>query len=154
MSGHKILVPYNFTSNDEKSIDLVVQKFGQQKDAQVTLFHVYIPVPNIDVSDKTVMARMAGNLSYLHQKINDLEAEIIKARGRLITEGFSEDRVNYVFKPLEKDTAQEIIDHANKGKFTAIVLNNSPASIRKFFTVSVSKKVTNALKNLELYKVG
>ena len=130
MSGHKILVPYNFTSNDEKSIDLVIQNFGQHKDVQVTLFHAYIPVPEIDVSDKTVMGRMAGNLNYLHQKINDLEAELIKARDRLISEGFSTDRVSYIFKPLEKEKAQEIIDHANKGKFTAVVLNSRPTSIR------------------------
>jgi len=154
MSGHKILVPYNFTSNDEKSIDLVIQNFGQQKDTQITLFHVYIPVPDIDAGENTVMARMAGNLSYLHQKIHDLEAEIIVARDRLISEGFSADRVDYVFKPLKKDIAQEIIDHANKGNYTAIVLNSRPASIRKFFTASVSNKVANALKSQKLYKVG
>ena len=154
MDGHKILVPYNFTSSDEKSIDLVIQTFGQHQDAEITLFHSYIPVPDIDVSDKTVMSRMAGNLSYLRQKITELEVEIIKARDRLISAGFPNERVSYVFKPQEKDTAQEIIEHANKGKFTAIVLNRSPSSIRKFFTVSVSKKVIKALKNLELYMVG
>lgn len=154
MAGHKILVPYNFTSNDEKSIDLVIQNFGQQEDAEITLFHTYTPVPDIDVSDKTIMSRMAANLSYLRQKINDLEIEIIKARDRLVSAGFPDERVTYVFKPHEKDTAQEIIEHANKGKFTAIVLNRSPGSIRKFFTLSVSKKVTKALKNLELYMVA
>jgi hypothetical protein len=154
MDGHKILVPYNFTSTDEKSIDLVIQTFGQHQDAEITLFHSYIPVPDIDVSDKTVMSRMAGNLNYLRQKITELEAEIIKARDRLINAGFTSDRVNYVFKPQEKDAAQEIIDQANKGKFTGIVLNRSPNNIRKFFTLSVSKKVIKALKNLELYMVA
>jgi hypothetical protein len=146
MSGPKILVPYNFTSNDEKSIDLVIQNFGQQQDAQVTLFHAYIPVPDIDISDKTVMGRMAANLSYLRQKINELEVELVKAKDRLINAGFHDDRVAYVFKPQEKDAAQEIIDLAKKGKFTAIVLNSSPVSIRKFFTLSVSKKVIKTLK--------
>ncbi len=154
MDGHKILVPYNFTSNDEKAIDLVIQTFGQHQDAEVTLFHSYIPVPDIDVSDKTVMSRMAGNLSYLRQKITELEAEIIKARNRLIGAGFPDESVNYVFKPQDKDTAQEIIEQAHKGKYTTIVLNRSPVSIRKYFTFSVSKKVIKALKNLELYMVG
>ncbi len=154
MDGHNILVPYNFTSNDEKSIDLVIQTFGQHKDAAITLFHAYIPVPDIEISDKTVMSRIASNLNYLRQKLNELEMEIVRAKDRLIDAGFSGDKVNYVFKPQEKDTAQEIIDQANKGKYTGIVLNRSPASIRKFFTPSVSKKVVKALKNLELYMVG
>jgi hypothetical protein len=154
MDGHKILVPYNFTSNDEKSIDLVIRTFGQHQDAEITLFHSYIPVPDIDVSDKTVMSRMAGSLSYLRQKITELEGDIIKARDRLVSAGFTDERVNYVFKPQEKDAAQEIIDQANKGKYTALVLSRSPGSIRKFFTLSVSKKVTKALQNLELYMVG
>ena len=154
MTGHRILVPYNFTSNDEKSVDLVIQNFGGHQDTEVTLFHVYTPVPVIDVSDKTVMGRIAGNLSYLRQKINDLETEIVKARDRLIEAGFPSGKVNYVFKPQEKDAAQEIIDHVNKGKFTAIVLNRSPGSIRNFFNLSVSRRVTKALTNMELFMVG
>jgi hypothetical protein len=154
MAGQKILVPYNFTANDEKAIDLVIQNFGPHQDVRITLFHVYLPVPNIEVSDKTVMSRIAGNLSYLRQKINDLEVAIVKARDRLISAGFPKEGVSYIFKPQDKDAAQEIIEHAYNGEFTGIVLNRSPASIRKFFTPSVSKRVEKALQHLELYMVG
>jgi hypothetical protein len=154
MAAKKILVPYNFTANDEKAIDLVIQNFSQHPDTRVTLFHVYLPVPNIEVSDRTVMSRISGNLSYLRQKINDLEAEIVKARDRLIDAGFPRERVNYTFKAQDRDAAQEIIEQAINGEFTGIVLNRSPASIRKFFTPSVSKRVVRALQHLELYMVG
>lgn len=153
MANLKILVPYNFTSNDEKSIDFVIQSFGQDKDAEITLFHAYIPVPNIEVSDKTVMTRLAGNLAYLRQKSYELKAEIEKAKDRLIEAGFLSDKVHYVFKPQEREAAQEIIDHAHEGEFTAIVLNRNPSKIRKFFTASISKKVSKALKDLDLYMV-
>jgi hypothetical protein len=154
MAGQKILVPYNFTANDEKSIDLVIQNFGQHQDVRITLFHVYLPVPKIEINDKTVMSRISGNLSYLRQKINDLEVEIVKARDRLTSAGFAKESVNYIFRPQDKDTAQEIIDQAYSGEFTGIVLNRSPASIRKFFTPSVSKRVNKALQHLDLYMVG
>jgi hypothetical protein len=154
MAGQKILVPYNFTANDEKSIDLVIQNFGPYEDVRITLFHVYLPVPNIEIDDKTVMSRIAGNLSYLRQKINDLEAEIVKARDRLISAGFAKEKVSYIFKPQDKDTAQEIIEHAYDGEFTGIVLSRSPTSIRKFFTPSVSKRVIKALQHLDLFMVG
>lgn len=154
MAAKKILVPYNFTTNDEKAIELVIQNFSQQPDTRITLFHVYLPVPNIEISDKTVMSRISGNLSYLRQKINDLEAEIVKAQDRLLEAGFPKESVNYIFKPQDRDAAQEIIEHAISGEFTGIVLNRSPASIRKFFTPSVSKRVVKALQHLELYMVG
>jgi hypothetical protein len=72
----------------------------------------------------------------------------------LIDFGFSKEKVNYVFTPRKKETAQEIIDLANKGDFSAIVLNRSPGKIRKFFTTSVSKKVAKALVHKKLYIVG
>ena len=154
MAEQKILLPYNFTANDEKSVDLVIQSFGSNDNTEVLLFHAYIPVPDIDISDKTVMRRMAENMNYLRQKIKEMEGEIVKARERLISAGFSEDKVRYLFKPQEKDAAQEIIEQANKGGFTTIVLNRDPRRIRKFFTPSVSKKVMKALKNLEIYMVS
>ena len=154
MAAKKILVPYNFTANDERAIDLVIQNFSQHPDTRITLFHVYLPVPNIEINDKTVMTRISGNLSYLRQKINDLEAEILKARDRLVEAGFAKERVNHVFKPQERDAALEIIDQAIGGEFTGIVLNRSPASIRKFFTPSISKRVVIALQHLEIFMVG
>jgi hypothetical protein len=154
MAANKVLVPYNFTRNDEKAIDLVIQNFGQQPDSQITIFHVYTPIPNIETSDKTVMIRLSENLAYLRQKIYDLEPEIVKAKQRLVDAGFSADLVDYVFKPQAKDAAQDIIEHARKGRYTAIVMNQSPGKIRRFFTISVSKRVIKALKDLDLYMVG
>lgn len=154
MAISKILVPYNFTENDEKAIDLVIDSFGREGDVEITLFHTYVPVPDIEVSDKTVMARLSGNMSYLRQKKNELEKAIADAAQRLIDAGFTKEKVHYVFVPRQKETAQEIIDLANSGQFTAIVLNHSPSKIRKFFTTSTSKKVAKALTHKKLYIVG
>lgn len=154
MDTLKILVPYNFTGNDEKAIDLVVDSFGREKDAEITLFHTYVPVPDIEVSDKTVMARLSGNMSYLRQKKNELEKAIADAVQRLIHAGFAKEKVHYIFTPRHKETAQEIIDLAINGEFTGIVLNHNPSKIRKFFTTSISKKVAKALMHKKLYIVG
>ena len=58
MATRKILVPYNFTQNDEKAVAFVIDSFGHQADAQITLFHTYIPVPDIEVSDLTIMVNI------------------------------------------------------------------------------------------------
>ena len=136
----KILVPYNFTGNDDKAIDFVVDSFGREKDAEITLFHTYIPLPDIELSDKTVMTRLSANMAYLRQKIYDLEHAIAAIAERLIDSGFTKEKVRYIFKPRQKETAQEIITQAIDGGFTTIVLNHNPSRIRKFFTASISKK--------------
>ena len=149
-----ILVPYNFTGNDDKAIDFVIDMFGRLPDVEVTLFHAYVPLPDIDISDKTVMARLSGNMSYLRQKINELEETIAAAADRLVKAGFAEDRVHCRFKPRQKEPAQEIIDQVDKGHHTTIVLNHHPSKVRKFFTTSISKKVAKALMHKELHIVG
>jgi hypothetical protein len=154
MAAQKILVPYNFTRNDEKAVAFVIDRFGKHPDTQITLFHAYIPVPEIEISDKTVMKRLAGNLAYLRQKNYDLEEELEQAQARLVNAGFSEQNVKRIFKPLEKEAAQEIIEQATKGEFTTIVLNHNPSKIRRYFTPSVTKKVARALKDIELTVVG
>jgi hypothetical protein len=154
MAALKILMPYNFTSNDKKAVDYVIDSFVQVKDTEITLFHTYTPVPNIEVSDKTVMARISGNIAYLQQKIYDLEQALKDAAGRLVEAGFPKEKVHYIFKPRHKETSQEIIKQAIQGDFAVIVLNHNPHKIRKFFTHSISKRVSKALKDKELYVIG
>lgn len=154
MAAQKVLLPYNFTKNDEKALAFVIDSFGQQTDVQITLFHAYIPVPSIEISDKTVMNRLAGNLAYLRQKNYELEEALQQTQKRLVSAGFKEQNIQRIFKPQEKETAQEIIEQATKGGFTIIVLSQNPSKIRKFFSASISKKVARALKDIELLIVG
>ena len=76
MAGPKVLIPYNFTRHDEKCVDFAIQRYGASPTTQFTIFHTYIPVPDVDISDKTVMGRLAGNLTYLHQKITECNETI------------------------------------------------------------------------------
>lgn len=150
MGDHRILLPYNFTPSDEKAVGFLIQRHGMDPDARVTLFHAYTPVPKLEVSDRTVMGRIAGNLTYLRQKNTELEAEIQKVRNRLVEAGFQDESVHCTFKPQEKDVAQEIIDYAREGKFTTIILNRNPTRIKQYFTASISKKVSRGLPGLNI----
>ena len=154
MAGPKILIPYNFTRHDEKCVEFAIQRYGPQDTAQITLFHAYIPVPDVEVSDKTVMGRLAGNLTYLHQKITDNSEEITRAAKRFTAAGFNPDQIHTIFKPQAKEAAAEIVEAARQGDFDTIILNRRPGTISKFFTPSVSKKVSQALKNLEIIMVS
>jgi len=153
MERKKILVPYNFTRNDQKALDFVIQRYGQDGNVEITLFHAYTPVPEIDVGDKTVMKRLNSNLSYLRQKINELEIEFGKAKERLIQSGFAGEKVGCTFKPLKGDLPQEIIKQVKSGGFSTIVLNYNPNKIKGFFTMSTSKKIMKSLPDIDIHMV-
>jgi len=146
MSSQKILLPYNFTSYDQKALDFAIRSFAHQKDVEITLFNAYIPVPEIEVRSSPVMETMRRNLGYLSQKIKEQEDELKVVRNKLLEKGFSEDRIHTLFEPKKKDIAGDIIDLALKGRFNLVVLNRKPGKIIQFFTGSVFNKVVTSLK--------
>lgn len=153
MDKQKVLVPYNFTNYDEKALDFVTRRFADDKGVEVTLFNAYIPVPKIELRNSLIMEKISSNLAYLQQKIHEHETGIKQAREKLVQNGFSSNRVNHIFRPLNKDVAQDIIDLVLDSGFDVVVLNRNPGKITRFFTVSVSNKVMKSLKEVDVYVV-
>jgi hypothetical protein len=153
MDRQKVLVPYNFTNYDDKALDFVIRRFADDKGVEVTLFNAYTPLPKIEFRSSPIMEKMSSNLAYLQQKIHEQETGIKQAREKLFQNGFSSDRVHYIFKALNKDVAQDIIDFVLGNEFDVVVLNRNPGKITRFFTVSVSNKVMKSLKEVAVYVV-
>ena len=153
MAKKKVLVPFNFTDYDGKALDFVIQRFANDESIEVTLFNAYVPVPEIELRDSPIMEKISRNLGFLQQKINAQEAEIRQAREKLLQNGFSKDRVHYIFRAIKKDVAQDIIDLTIDSRFDVVVLNRNPGKITRFFSRSVSNIVVNKLKTIAVYVV-
>ena len=147
MDTPKILLPYNFTSNDKKALDFVCHTFADKKEARVTLFNAYIPMPAIEMRGSPIMEQMKDTLSYLSQRAKEQEDALDTIKNHLLSKGISEDNIDIVFEPKKKDVAGDIIDLAQVGRFNVVVLNRKPGKIARFFAGSVSSKVVAALKN-------
>lgn len=154
MAGRKVLVPFNFTADDEKALDFVIRRFAPEEDVSVTLFNAYTPVPEVQVRNNPIMERMSSNLAYLRQHVWEQEKQLEAARQRLIRNGFSENRVDYVYKPMRKNVAREVVDLARKGHYDVVVTNRNPHKIKRYFTVSVAEKVTRDLKDAEIVVIA
>ena len=50
MATFRILLPYNYSPNDQKAIRFTIDAFAGRKDVRITLFHAYTPLPTIDVT--------------------------------------------------------------------------------------------------------
>jgi len=147
MDTPKILLPYNFTSHDKKALDFVCRTFSDKKKAEVTLFNAYTPAPTIEMRGSPIMEQMKNNLSYLSQRVKEQEDALHVIKNHLLGKGFSEDNIDIVFEPKNRDVAGDIIDLAQDGRFNIVVLNRKPGKIARFFAGSVSSKVVAALKN-------
>ena len=153
MDKQKVLVPYNFTNYDEKALDFVTRRFANDKEVEVTLFNAYARVPKIELRRSQIMEKISSNLAYLQQKIYEQENCIKQAREKLIQNGFSSNRVHYIFRALNKDVAQDIVDLVLDKSFDMVILNRNPGKITRFFTGSVSYKVMKSLKHVDVYVV-
>jgi len=150
MAAKSILLPYNFTAADQKAIDFVNRTFAAFESAEITVFHVYTPVPQIETLETTVLSKLKSNLAYLSQKIKEQEAELEAVRQRLEAGGFARKHVQTVFRARKKDVAAEIIELASGGRFDVLVISRKPGKATRFFTGSVSTKVISALKDITI----
>ena len=147
MTTLHVLVPSNFMSNDDKSLEFVIQNYAHNKDARITLFHTYAPTPEIEISNDAIMERISHNMFYLKQFQKSLEKEQQKAKGKLVKGGFENAQLNSIFTPLKNDIATDIINLVKEQKFNVVVMNRNPSKIAKFFMKSVSKRVSYGLKD-------
>lgn len=147
MTAQKLLLPYNFTTSDRKALDFTIRTFASREGVEVTLFHVYTPLPQVDVRSETVTGRLKESYSYLNQKLSELELTFQEIKEELVENGFGAERVKSLFKPRKKEIATEIIEmHANE-KFNYLVLNRKPGRVGRFFSGSVHTKVISALRD-------
>ena len=145
MASEKILVPYNFSTQDARALDFVIRHFARGPDTEVTLFHVHSPVPDVDMGGMVVTGKLKQSVSYLNQKIKEQEAALEDACQQLVQGGFSAQRVRRVFRPRRKDVACDIIEMTRKEGAQTVVLNRKAGRITRYFTPSVSGKVISTL---------
>ena len=149
MEPQKILLPYNFSQNDQKALAFVIKTFGSQENAEVTIFHAFTPISEIEASDhQSATAKLKRRLSYLTQELTEREMALQEVRQYLISKGFHRDRVRYIFKSRKGEIAAAIIEQTKDDDFDVIVLNHKPGKVTRFFTGSVFTKVVTAMRDI------
>ncbi len=147
MADYKILIPYHFTREDQKTLNFVIWSYSGRQDVTVTLFHTYTPLPEVDVKANPQVQKMMGGVTYLTAELRDREKELNAAKEYLTQKGFRKNSVDYVFKKKNKANADQIVETAYDGGYDMVVLSRKPGRISQLFSRSVHNKVLAALKN-------
>ena len=148
MAKQKILLPYNFTEMDRKAVDFVIHTFNHQELIEITLLHIYTPLPAIETDSSTVMGRLTSSMQYLAKQVKEKEKGLEETKAYLLKNGFIDRQVNYIFRARAKQLADEINETARDGGFAMVVLNYRPYRITRLFTQSVHNKVISLLKDV------
>jgi len=146
MAIQKILVAYNFTHLDQKAIEFVTNSFAHIDGAEITFFHTYTPIPDIETQSSVVTGKLKSNLHYLSQQVMQREKDFKAIVENLSRNDLAKSRINTVFRPRKKDIASEIINLNRDSNFDVIVLNRKASRVTRFFSGSVSHKVLMTLK--------
>lgn len=141
----KILIPYNFTANDEKAIDFVTNRYPDHKNIQLTLFHAYQPIPEIHVKDNPIMDKMNRTTAYLRQVLSDQKKELEQVKARLAASGFRSENIECMFTALRSDVATDLVRLIQSSGFDAVVFTRNPGTIMNYFSRSISKTVSRNL---------
>ena len=146
MAIQKILVAYNFTNLDKKAIEFVTNTFAHIDGVEITFFHAYSPLPEIETQASEITGKLKSSLTYLSQQVMQRENDFKAIVEKLSKNDLANSRVNTVFRPRKKDIASEIIGLNHEINFDVIVLNRKASRVTRFFSGSVSNKILVGLK--------
>lgn len=148
MATFRILLPYNYSPNDQKAIRFAIDAFAGKKDARVTLFHAYTPLPEIDVTASPENTKMRSGITYLTKERNEKEEALKEVGDMLVAGGFDRDAISCVFKRRVKNSAEEIVDAV--AGFNVLVLSRGAGRVTHFFTRSIYARVVTALRGVTI----
>ncbi len=148
MATTKILMPYNFTAYEKKSLAFVIDTFSHREDIKVTLFNTYTPLPTVDMDASPELAKMKRGLTFLSQELEQKEEGLKSAKTYLIENGFSENQVGYIFNKKEKSLADDIINMILRGHYNVLVLSRQPGKVTRLFTRSIHDKALAVLEGV------
>ena len=148
MATFRILLPYNYSPNDQKAIRFAIEVFSGQNEARITLFHAYTPLPIIDVTASPENVKMRSGMTYLAAELKEKD-EALKVVGDMLVEGgFDRDAVTCVFKRRVKSAAEEIVDKV--AGCNVLILSRSAGKVTHFFTRSIYARVVTALRDVTI----
>ena len=151
MDAQKILLPYNFSQYDQKALAFIIRTFGIHENTEVTIFHAFTPLSEIEASDhQSAAAKLKRRLSYLTQELSEREMALQEVRQYLINEGFHRDHVRYVFKSRKGEISAAIIEQTKEEDYDVIILNHQPGKVTRFFTGSVYNKLVTSLRDITI----
>ncbi len=152
----KVVIPLDGSKNALKSLDYVLQMFGHKHDLILSLIYIMPSFPPILIDDKTIDKETYAQMASGDKKlVNKAERLLREARNALIEKGFSEKRIEAIFRKKEKGIAQDVCDWANRKMVDAVLITRRGQSdLETFFMGRVSESLVEHCTECPVWIVG
>jgi nucleotide-binding universal stress UspA family protein len=157
----KILIALDGSEESWHAVEYVGKHFGRRPDVKVTLLHVLPDLPPLfwDIGHFLTKEEHKTRKSLVDQWEKEQEARwtdlIQKAKRRLVKAGISASAIKRKFKPDYGDVATEIIEEAQKGRYSTIVIGRSGRGKNKTSQLgSVTNKVLHHASGLHVIVIN
>ena len=152
----KIVIPLDGSKNALKSLDYVLQMFGHEHDLNLSLIYIMPSFPPILIDDKTIDKETYAHMASGDKKlVNKAERLLREAKNALIEKGFSEKRIEAIFRKKEKGIAQDVCHWADRKMVDAVLITRRGQSdLETFFMGRVSESLVEHCTECPVWIVG
>jgi nucleotide-binding universal stress UspA family protein len=146
----RILVAMDDSENAMRAVGYVADAFTP--DHEITLFSVVPDTAAIcDMNSPSLtpyFMAQKGTFCNLEDQKRELTRQALeKAKERLVSAGFKEERITVKLETQKKGVARDIIKLVGSGHDTVVLGRRGISALKEFFLGSVSQKVLNGLKD-------
>lgn len=151
-----VVIPVDGSRNSLKSLDYLNLMYGAEHKLQVSLLYILPALPPILTDPKTMDKRIRAKLKVVEKKNVQMAERILsEARAVLIKRGFDEKDIRVLYKKLEKSTARDIFNWANKKQVDAVLLTRrGQTNLETFFMGGTSSNLVNYCRDCPVWILG
>ncbi len=152
MNTKKILVPYNFTRQDEKVLNYVFSTYVDQKNIIITLLHLYTPLTKYSQLKRgkvssPVVTTTGEKTGRKITSIMDKEYKFNNLKSIFLEKGFHEENIDFSFAAKSKSISNDIVSKIKEEDYDVVILSYSSKKGRMFFVESIHERILNDLKD-------
>ena len=152
----KIVIPLDGSQNALKSLDYVEQMFGHEHHLNVSLINIMPSSASILMDEKTIdKATYAQMASGDKKRVNKAERLLRDAKKGLIAKGFSENRIEAIYRKKERGVAQDVCSWADRKMVDAVLITRRGQSdLETLFMGRVSESLVEHCTDRPVWIVG
>jgi len=151
-----VVIPVDGSRNSLKSLDYLNLMYGAEHKLQVSLLYILPALPPILTDPKTMDKRIRAKLKVVEQKNVQMAERILsEAAAVLVKQGFDEKDISVFYKKMERTTARDIFNWANKKQVDAVLLTRrGQTDLETFFMGGISGNLVNYCRNRPVWILG
>lgn len=155
--GKKILVALDESENAMRAVEYIAKSFTP--DHEVTLFHVLLDTAAICGMNSPELIPYFTSEQIAFCSLEDKKKELVqkamdRARARLISAGYRDEKIYSKTQTRNKGVARDILAEAQSGYDTIVMGRRGLSGIAEFLLGSVSQKVLHNVPKISVILVA